>query len=150
MKFSSEEEMYGCGWLAATIFFFVGLSMGESIDGKLLIFGGIFLAGLFVIGLRISNKYSNSTNKQAQTSNIPRKFTKQDLLELAKNECGLLSSKLGRISQIPDIQIRAKEYYKIRSQVIARRNEPIGIMLEATFNTLTNVDRNLVDSIEAR
>jgi len=54
VKFNSERQMYGCGWLAATLFFVGGLMLGEPIEGNMIIFGIIFLIGLVVIYFSIS------------------------------------------------------------------------------------------------
>lgn len=82
-------------------------------------------------------------------TNNQKGYTEIEAMAMAKRETDLIASKLGKISQIPDLSSRAKEYRRVRQEVLSRKNEPIGKLLQAVFNTCTDTDRNLIESIYA-
>lgn len=91
---------------------------------------------------------SNQLERKSHIEQIEKRdYTEEELLQIAKKECGDLARTLGRISKIPDESIRSLEYNRVREYVISRKSEPIGDLLEAAFNTFSQVDRHLVKSI---
>jgi hypothetical protein len=68
-------------------------------------------------------------------------YTEEELLRIAKKETGLIISRIEEIKK-SDIEYREFEYDELRRKILARKYEPIGNLLQATYNTYTDDDRD--------
>jgi len=113
----------------------------------------IGIVAFFIIRRIFDNSetaYEEIDTQEVQFVNGDNTVSEKELLDYAKKEVGIVVSELGRISVIPNLRHRSQEYNIVRNYVLSRRHEPIGRMLEAAFNTFTEVDRDLVDGIAAQ